>query len=53
MSCLELPNKLLGRRNEENEVEEVRCVINRMKIDKASGPSGVAIELFKTGVISV
>ena len=24
------------------EVEEVRCAMNRMKIGKASGPSGVA-----------
>ena len=31
------------------EVEEVRCGMNRMKIRKASGPSGVAIELFKVG----
>ena len=31
------------------EVEEMRCVMNRMKIWKASGPSGVAIELFKDG----
>ena len=31
------------------EVEEVRCVMNLMKIGKASGPSGVAIELFKAG----
>ena len=31
------------------EVEEVRCAMNRMKIRKASGPSGVAIELFKAG----
>ena len=28
------------------EVEEVQCAIN-MKLGKASGPSGVAIELFK------
>ena len=28
-------------------VEEVLCAMNRMKIGKASGPSGVAIELFK------
>ena len=25
------------------EVEEVQCVVNQMKIRKASGPSGVAI----------
>ena len=31
------------------EVEEVRCAMNRMKIAKASGPSGVAIELIKAG----
>ena len=31
------------------EVEEVRCAMNRMKIGKASGPSGVVIELFKAG----
>ena len=31
------------------DVDEVRCVINRMKIGKASGPSRVAIELFKAG----
>ena len=29
------------------EVEEVWCPMNRMKIGKASGPSGVAIELLK------
>ena len=29
------------------EVEEVRCAVNHMKIGKARGPSGVAIELFK------
>ena len=29
------------------EVEEVQCAMNRMKIGKASGPSGVAIELLK------
>ena len=29
------------------EVEEVRCAMNLMKIRKVSGPSGVAIELFK------
>ena len=28
------------------EIEEVRCAMNRMKIGKASGPSGVAIKLF-------
>ena len=31
------------------EVEEVRCAMNRMKIGKASGPSGVALEIFKAG----
>ena len=31
------------------EVEEVWCAMNRMKIGKASGPSGVAIDLFKAG----
>ena len=31
------------------EVEEVRCAMNRMKTGKTSGPSGVAIELFKAG----
>ena len=31
------------------DVEEVQCAINRMKIGKASGPSGVAIELLKGG----
>ena len=31
------------------EVEEVRCAMNRMKIGKASGPSGVALEMFKAG----
>ena len=31
------------------EVEEVRCAMNRMKIGKTSGPSRVAIELFKAG----
>ena len=30
------------------DVEEVRCAMICMKIGKASGPSGVAIELFKT-----
>ena len=34
-------------------VEEVRCAMNRMKIWKASGPSMVAIELFKAGGITV
>ena len=29
------------------EVEEVWCAMNRMKIEKASGPSGVALEMFK------
>ena len=29
------------------EVEEVGCAMNRMKIGKASGPSGVAVEIFK------
>ena len=31
------------------EVEEVQCAMNRMKIGKASEPSGVALELFKAG----
>ena len=31
------------------EVEEVRCAMNQMKIGKASGPSGVAVEMFKAG----
>ena len=31
------------------EVEEVQFAMNRMKIEKASEPSGVAIELFKAG----
>ena len=31
------------------EVEEVQCAMNRMKIEKEGGPSGVAIELFKAG----
>ena len=31
------------------EVEEVRCANNRIKIGKASRPSGVALELFKAG----
>ena len=31
------------------EVEEVWCAINRMKIGKASGPSGVALGFFKAG----
>ena len=31
------------------DVEEVQCAINHMAIGKASGPSGVAIELFKNG----
>ena len=31
------------------ENEEVGCAMNHMKIRKASGPSGVAIELFKAG----
>ena len=29
------------------EVEEVWCAMNQMKIGKASGPSGVAVEKFK------
>ena len=32
-----------------SEVEEVRCAMNCMKIGKASGPSGFAIEMFKAG----
>ena len=31
------------------EVEEVQCVMNRMKIGKTSGPSRVAIKLFNAG----
>ena len=31
------------------EVEEVWCAMNRMKIEKASGPPGVALEMFKVG----
>ena len=31
------------------EVEKVQCAMNGMKIRKANGPSGVAIELFKSG----
>ena len=31
------------------EVEKVRFAMNRMKIGKASWPSGVAIELFMAG----
>ena len=31
------------------EVEEVWCAMNRMKIGKASGLSGVALEMFKAG----
>ena len=31
------------------EVKEVGCAVNCMKIGKASGPSRVAIELFKAG----
>ena len=31
------------------EIEEVRCAMNHMKIGKAGGPSGVAVELFKAG----
>ena len=29
------------------EFVEVRCAVNRMKIGKASGPSGVALEVFE------
>ena len=35
------------------EVEELRCAMNRMKIGTATGPSGVAIELFNLVGISV
>ena len=35
------------------EVKKVRCAVNRMKTARASGPSGVAIELFKAGGINV
>ena len=31
------------------EVEEVRCAMNQMKIGKASGLCGVALEMFKAG----
>ena len=31
------------------EVEEVWCAVNRIKIRKASGSFGVAIEFFKVG----
>ena len=31
------------------EVEEVWCPMNRMRIRKASWPSGIAMELFKAG----
>ena len=31
------------------EVEEVWCAMNRMKIGKAGGPSGVSLEMFKAG----
>ena len=31
------------------QVKEVQCAMNQMKIGKASGPFGVAIELFKAG----
>ena len=31
------------------EVEEVHCAMNQMKIGKASGPPGVALEMFKAG----
>ena len=35
------------------EVEEVWCAMNLIKIGKASGPSGVANELFKAGGVNV
>ena len=31
------------------EVQEMQCAMNHMKIGKVSGPSRVAIELFKAG----
>ena len=31
------------------QVEEVWCSMNRMRIRKASWPSGIAMELFKAG----
>ena len=31
------------------DVEKVQCAMNQMKIGKASGPSGVAIKMFKAG----
>ena len=35
------------------EVEQVRCAMKQMKIEKASGHSGVALEIFKLVGISV
>ena len=35
------------------EVEEVHCAMNRMKIGKASAPSGVALEFLRLAGISV
>ena len=35
------------------EIEEVWLAMNRMKIGKASGPSEVALKMFKAGGISV
>ena len=34
------------------EIKEVRCAMNRLKIGKESGPSGITIELFVNGGIS-
>ena len=34
------------------EIKEVRCAMNRLKIGKESGPSGITIELFVKGGIS-
>ena len=36
-----------SRCRDKSEVEEVRCAMNRMKIGKASEPSGVCVEMFK------
>ena len=35
------------------DAEDLRCAINPMKIGEASGPSGVALEIFYPGEISV
>ena len=36
-----------SRCRDKSEVEEVRCAMNRMKIGKASEPSGVCVKMFK------